>query len=72
MRRPFGKLILMIREIENEKVTLGELSEELDEPIDRIMDALETEKMLRGDPAYVDVSGFVYIDPVPEREDKHG
>jgi len=37
--------------------TLGDLAKELDEPVDRIMDALDAIKERRGELSYIDVSG---------------
>lgn len=53
----------MLREQRDPKVTLGELSKKLDEPVERIMDALEADGMLAGKPAYIGADGYVYVDP---------
>jgi hypothetical protein len=67
MRKPFGKLILMLREAmahEPSMTTLGDLAERFGEPVDRVMDALEADKILSGKPAYIDSTGYVYVDPM--------
>ena len=43
VRKPFAELIEELKDADQEK-TLGELSEELNEPIGRIMDALDVIK----------------------------
>ena len=63
MRRPFGKLILLLREADTSK-TIGRLALELDESPERIMDALEADKILSRKPAYIGEDGYVFVDPV--------
>lgn len=59
MRRPFEKLVLMLeRECDaNPKVTMGELAAKYHESIDRIYDAMDGIKMMRGQPSYMPYPG---------------
>lgn len=36
-------------------VTLGQIAEQLGEPVQRVMDAIDASKMLRGECTYIDV-----------------
>lgn len=54
MRRPFEKLMVMCTQVEcDPAITLGELSTMWDEPVPRIMDAIDANKVLRGEPTYI-------------------
>jgi hypothetical protein len=54
MRRPFERLVEMVDALDSDRdVTLGELSERWSEPVERIMDAIQASKMLRGEPTYI-------------------
>jgi hypothetical protein len=56
MRRPFGKLMdLLEDELHNSPggTTMGQLSEKYDEPVERIMDALDAVKERRGEKSYI-------------------
>lgn len=53
MRRPFERLVAMVNELEDRDVTLGQLSKSWDEPVERIMDALDASRMLRGESTYI-------------------
>ena len=51
MRRGIEKLAyLLAREPRGEDVTLGDLAKKYDEPVERIMDALDVLKIIRGEP----------------------
>lgn len=58
MRMPFGRLVELVDEVfaSNEDVKLGELSERWGEPVDRITDAIDAHKMLRGLPTYISLN----------------
>jgi hypothetical protein len=68
MRKPFGVLVEELRDLPAEDwlIPMGELAGRLDVPLDRLRDAADALKMLRGDPAYISVrpSPEVYLDPV--------
>ncbi len=53
MRRPFEKLVEMVDGLEQKDVTLGDLSKEWHEPVERIMDAIDASRMLRGERTYL-------------------
>lgn len=53
MKRPFAKLMEMVNDVTDKSVTLGELSEEWDEPVDRIADAIDANKVVRGERGYI-------------------
>jgi hypothetical protein len=55
MRRPFEQLVEMIDALDDSDrdVTLGDLSKRWKEPVERIMDALDASKMLRGQKTYI-------------------
>ena len=67
MRKPFGKLMLQVRGGDPAE-TLGDLSQRLGVSAERVMDALEANKILQGKPAYTDENGSVYVDPEPEKD----
>lgn len=60
MRRPFSQLVRMVDEVfaNDEDVTLGELASRWDEDIHRVMDAVDTHKMLYDDPGQLVVGPF--------------
>ena len=45
------------------KETLGAMAERLGEPVERICDAIDANKILNGKPAYINSEGFVYVEP---------
>lgn len=56
MRRPFARLMEMTAAIpEDSTVTLGQLAGDWDEPIGRIMDAIDAVRVLNGEPGYIGV-----------------
>lgn len=58
MRRPFGKLMEMAAErlaSGDTQVTLGQLATEWDEPVARIMDAIDALKVVTGEPSYLEI-----------------
>jgi hypothetical protein len=59
MRMPFGKLMELVAELGrgDDEVTLGELSRRWGEPPQRIGDAIDAVKVLRGEPSYIEVRG---------------
>ena len=65
VKKPFGKLMLEIRQhsADNKSITMGELADLTGESVDRVMDAIEADKILSGKPAYIDSTGYVYVDP---------
>ena len=52
MRMPFQKLMETLY-LEYRDITLGELSKELNEPIERIMDAIDANRVLDGEQTYI-------------------
>ena len=57
MRRPFEQLMLRCAQVEcDPAITLGELSSMWDEPVHRIMDAIDANKVLRGEITYLSVA----------------
>jgi hypothetical protein len=58
MRMPFGKLMELVAELgRDDEVTLGELSRRWGEPAQRVGDAIDAVKVLRGEPSYIEVRG---------------
>jgi hypothetical protein len=58
MRMPFGRLMELVAELgRDDEVTLGELSRRWGEPAQRIGDAIDAVKVLRGEPSYIEVRG---------------
>lgn len=57
MRAPFEKLMQWVTELPAEDWTLmfGELSKRWDEPVERIMDAIDALKVMRGELTYISV-----------------
>lgn len=54
MRRPFEALVQLVDGLEDfDDVTLGELGKRWDESMERVMDAMDASKMLRGIPTYL-------------------
>ena len=56
MRRPFGKLMDMINELDTSGLTLGHLASQLGEPIERVMDAIDANKERAGIKSYISIS----------------
>ena len=58
MRMPFEKLMELVAELgRGDEVTLGELSRRWGEPVQRVADAIDAVKVLRGEPSYIEVRG---------------
>lgn len=58
MRRPFGKLMDLVEVdllLAPEGTTIGDLAARYDEPMDRVMDALDAVKERRGEKSYLSV-----------------
>lgn len=62
MRKPFGKLMLEVRDHKPQE-TLGSIAARLKVSVNRVMDAIDANKILRGEPAYINETGFVYVEP---------
>jgi hypothetical protein len=58
VRRPFEKLVELVDGLseEEQNMTLGELGARWNEAPQRIMDALDASKMMRGKPTYIPVA----------------
>jgi hypothetical protein len=53
---PFGKLMELVDALgRDDEVTLGELSRQWGEPVQRIGDAIDAVKVLHGEPSYIEV-----------------
>ena len=58
MRRPFERLIELVEAVhdtEPPSITMGELSRRWDEPVERIMDAIDAVKVKNGEPTYITI-----------------
>lgn len=53
MRMPFERLVEEVNKIDDWNVTIGQLSERFGEPNERILDAIDASRMLRGERTYI-------------------
>lgn len=53
MRRPFGKLMNMLDEMDTTGLTLGDVAKRTGETTERIMDAIDANKERAGTPSYI-------------------
>jgi hypothetical protein len=52
MRMPFARLMELVRKVDG-RITLGELSQHWGEPVSRIADAIDANKVVDGQKGYI-------------------